>query len=692
MSPRPGSKEKPPASPDSFAKPSTYLEAQARAGGRFRLVTDFAPQGDQAQAIERLVAGLQDGRTDQVLLGVTGSGKTFTVAKTIEAVNRPTLVLSHNKTLAAQLYQEFRSFFPENAVEYFVSYYDYYQPEAYVPQTDTYIEKDASRNDEIDKLRLAASKALFERRDVIVVSSVSCIYGLGAPETYYDMLAYLEVGDAQGMPALLARLVEMQYERTSMDLTRGTFRVRGDVLEIQPAYEDTAVRVEFFGDEIEKISRTDPLRGTPLQRLQRLALYPRTFYATPRETMERAIGSIRLELDARMAELTAANRLLEAQRLHQRTMFDLEMMKELGFCNGIENYSRHLSGRAPGEPPPTLLDYFPKDFLLVVDESHVTLPQVRGMFHGDRSRKQVLVDYGFRLPSALDNRPLTYDEFRARLNQVINVSATPGHEELGRVGGEIVEQVIRPTGLLDPEIAVRPVKGQVDDLLAVVREATAAGERVLVTTLTKRMAEELTNYFSEVGVRCRYLHSDIETLDRVTILSDFRRGVFDCLIGINLLREGLDLPEVAVVAILDADKEGFLRSETSLIQTAGRAARNLRGRVLFYADAMTDSMRRAIEETARRRGIQEAYNLEHGIVPASIIKEIGSPLVRMANLDYYEIPTKVSKADLPDAESLHRRIADLEKKMRAAAKELDFETAAAIRDEIRGLRELEIFR
>jgi excinuclease ABC subunit B len=692
VSPRPGSKEKPPASSESFTKPATYLDAQARAGGRFQLVTDFAPQGDQAQAIDRLVAGLNEGRPDQVLLGVTGSGKTFTIAKAIEAVNRPTLVLSHNKTLAAQLYQEFRGFFPTNAVEYFVSYYDYYQPEAYVPQTDTYIEKDASRNDEIDKLRLAASKALIERRDVIVVASVSCIYGLGAPETYYDMLAYLEVGDAQGMPALLARLVEMQYERTSLDLTRGTFRVRGDVLEIQPAYEDTAVRVEFFGDEIEKITRTDPLRGTPLQRLERLALFPRTFYATPRETMERAIGSIRVELDARRAELTAAGRLLEAQRLHQRTMFDLEMMKELGFCNGIENYSRHLSGRAPGEPPPTLLDYFPKDFLLVVDESHVTLPQVRGMFFGDRSRKQVLVDYGFRLPSALDNRPLTYDEFRERIHQVIAVSATPAAEELERAGGEIVEQVIRPTGLLDPEITVRPVKGQVDDLLAVVREAAATGERVLVTTLTKRMAEELTNYFAEVGVRVRYLHSDIETLDRVTILSDFRRGVFDCLIGINLLREGLDLPEVAVVAILDADKEGFLRSETSLIQTAGRAARNLRGRVIFYADAMTDSMKRAIEETARRRGIQEAYNLEHGVVPASIIKEIGSPLVRMANLDYYDVPTKVSRAELPDAESLRRRIADLEKKMKAAAKELDFETAAAIRDEIRSLREMEIFR
>ena len=692
MSPRPGSKEKPPAGPESFAKPASYLDAQARAGGRFRLVTDFSPQGDQATAIEKLANGLREGRPDQVLLGVTGSGKTFSIAKVIEAVNRPTLVLSHNKTLAAQLYQEFRGFFPENAVEYFVSYYDYYQPEAYVPQTDTYIEKETSRNEEIDKLRLAASKALFERRDVIVVASVSCIYGLGAPDQYYEMLAYLEVGDAQGMRALLARLVEMQYERTSLDLVRGTFRVRGDVLEIQPAYEDTAVRVEFFGDEIEKITRTDPIRGTPLQRLQRLALYPRTFYATPRETLERAIASIRVELDQRLAELTEAGRLLEAQRLHQRTMFDLEMMKELGYCNGIENYSRHLSGRLPGQPPPTLLDYFPKDFLLVVDESHVTLPQVRGMFHGDRSRKQVLVDYGFRLPSALDNRPLTYDEFRGRIHQVIAVSATPGPEELERAGGEIVEQVIRPTGLLDPEIEVRPVKGQVDDLLAVVREAAGRSERVLVTTLTKRMAEELTNYFSEVGVRCRYLHSDIETLDRVAILADFRRGTFDCLIGINLLREGLDLPEVAVVAILDADKEGFLRSETSLIQTAGRAARNLRGRVIFYADATTDSMRRAIQETARRRSIQESYNAEHGIVPASIIKQINSPLVRMANLDYYEVPLPGSREELPDAESLRKRIGELENQMKAAAKQLDFEKAAALRDEIRGLRELEIFR
>ncbi len=673
-------------------KPASYAEAQARASGRFRLVTDFTPQGDQAAAIDKLVAGLGEGRRDQVLLGVTGSGKTFTIAKVIETINRPTLVLSHNKTLAAQLYQEFRSFFPENSVEYFVSYYDYYQPEAYIPQSDTYIEKETSRNEEIDKLRLAASKALFERRDVIVVASVSCIYGLGAPDSYYDMLAYLEVGDAQGMPALLARLVEMQYERTNLDLARGNFRVRGDVLEIQPAYEDTAVRVEFFGDEIEKITKTDPIRGTPLQRVERLALFPRTFYATPRETLERAIGSIRVELDERLAELSGAGRLLEAQRLHQRTMFDLEMMKELGYCNGIENYSRHLSGRAAGEPPPTLLDYFPKDFLLVVDESHVTLPQVRGMYHGDRSRKQVLVEYGFRLPSALDNRPLTAEEFRERIHQVIAVSATPGPEELGRTGGEVVEQVIRPTGLIDPSIEVRPVKGQVDDLLAVVRDTAAAGDRVLVTTLTKRMAEELTNYFSEVGVRCRYLHSDIEVLDRVNILSDFRRGVFDCLIGINLLREGLDLPEVAVVAILDADKEGFLRSATSLIQTAGRAARNLRGRVLFYADAMTDSMRHAMEETRRRRKIQEAYNIEHGIVPASIVKQVNSPLVRMANLDYYELEPKAMRPDLPDAASLRKRIADLEKQMKSAARDLDFEKAAALRDEIRGLRELEIFR
>ena len=692
MSPRPGRDPKPPRAGADTARPDSWLEAQARAGGRFQLETDFTPQGDQEQAIAKLVAGLNEGRRDQVLLGVTGSGKTFTMAKVIETVNRPTLVLSHNKTLAAQLYQEFRTFFPGNAVEYFVSYYDYYQPEAYIPQSDTYIEKETSRNEEIDKLRLSASKALFERRDVIVVASVSCIYGLGSPESYYDMLAYVEVGDRAGMRALLSQLVEMQYERTNLDLSRGTFRVRGDVLEIHPAYEDVAVRIEYFGDEVEKITRTDPLRGTALQKVDRLALYPRTFYATPRETLERAISSIRIELEARLAELTAAGRLLEAQRLHQRTMFDLEMIKELGYCNGIENYSRHLSGRRAGEPPPTLVDYFPRDFLLVVDESHVTLPQVRGMYHGDRSRKEVLVEYGFRLPSALDNRPLTYEEFETRVHQIVYVSATPGPEELKKTGGEVVEQVIRPTGLLDPRIEVRPVKGQVDDLLAVVREAAAKSQRVLVTTLTKRMAEELTNYFSEVGVRCRYLHSDIETLDRVAILTDFRRGIFDCLIGINLLREGLDLPEVAVVAILDADKEGFLRSETSLIQTAGRAARNLEGRVYFYADVETRSMRRAMDETLRRRKTQEAHNVLHGIEPASIIKEVNSPLVRMASLDYYDVTSPISRPDLPDGPSIAKRIAELEKSMKAAAKELDFERAAEVRDELRGLRELQIFR
>jgi excinuclease ABC subunit B len=691
VSPRPGPKEKS-KHPGPPTKPASYKEAQAGAGGRFRLETDFSPQGDQPQAIEKLAAGIEEGRRHQVLLGVTGSGKTFTVARVIEDVNRPTLVLSHNKTLAAQLYQEFRSFFPSNAVEYFVSYYDYYQPEAYIPQSDTYIEKETSRNEEIDKLRLSASKALFERRDVIVVASVSCIYGLGSPESYYDMLAYLQVGDRSGMPALLSQLVEMQYERTNLDLARGTFRVRGDVLEIHPAYEDMAVRVEFFGDEIEKITRTDPLRGTALERLERVALYPRTFFATPRETLERAIGTIHVELDERLAELTAAGKLLEAQRLHQRTMFDLEMIKELGYCNGIENYSRHLSGRRPGEPPPTLIDYFPRDFLLVVDESHVTLPQVRGMYHGDRSRKEILVEYGFRLPSALDNRPLTYEEFEARLNQVLYVSATPAPEELEKVGGEYVEQILRPTGLVDPVIEVRPVRGQVDDLLAVVRETAARGERTLVTTLTKRMAEELTTYFSEIGVRCRYLHSDIETLDRVAILTDFRRGVFDCLIGINLLREGLDLPEVAVVAILDADKEGFLRSGTSLIQTAGRAARNLHGRVLFYADAVTDSMSRAIDETRRRREIQEAFNREHGIEPATIVKQINSPLVRLSSLDYHDSLNAPPPPDLPDSESVRRRIAELEKAMKAAAKELDFERAAKLRDELRGLRELQIFR
>jgi excinuclease ABC subunit B len=687
----PGGATLPPSPSREIPRP-TLAESRARAGGIFRVVSDFTPQGDQPAAIEALVSGLRSARRDQVLLGVTGSGKTFTMAKVIEAVNRPTLVLSHNKTLAAQLYQEFKGFFPESSVEYFVSYYDYYQPEAYVPQTDTYIEKETSRNEEIDKLRLSASKALFERRDVIVVASVSCIYGLGSPESYYDMLAFLEVGESPGIPALLKRLVEMQYERSNADLARGMFRVRGDVVEVVPAYEDTAVRVEFFGNDIEKISRIDPLRGTVLARVPRLAIYPRTFYATPKKILELAIADIQIELEERLAQLNAENKKLEAQRLHQRTMFDIEMIRELGFCNGIENYSRHLSRRLPGQPPPTLLDYFPEDFLLVVDESHVSIPQVRGMYFGDRSRKQTLVDFGFRLPSALDNRPLTFEEFNERIGQTIFVSATPGPYELERTGGEVVEQLIRPTGLPDPEIEVRPVRGQVDDLLGLVHAAAQKGERVMVTTLTKRMAEDLTNYFTELGVRCRYLHSDIETLERVRLIGEFRKGTFDCLIGINLLREGLDIPEVAVVAILDADKEGFLRSATSLIQTSGRAARNLSGRVIFYADAVTDSMRRAMEETKRRRATQIAYNLEHGIEPASIIKKLNSPLLGLSNLDYLEPMQIRERPDPARGESLAKRAAALEKEMRAAARELDFEHAAKLRDEIKAIRELEIFR
>jgi excinuclease ABC subunit B len=683
---------RPAAPPRPLAKPATFAESRRKATGTFRLRSDFTPQGDQPAAIAALTAGLAQERRDQVLLGVTGSGKTFTMAKVIEAVNRPTLVLSHNKTLAAQLYQEFRGFFPENAVEYFVSYYDYYQPEAYVPQSDTYIEKETSRNEEIDKLRLSASKALFERRDVIVVASVSCIYGLGSPESYYDMLAFLEVGDASGIPALLRRLVEMQYERSGGDLARGAFRVRGDVVEILPAYEEIGVRVEYFGDQIEKISRIDPLRGTVLQTLPRLAIYPRTFYVTPREILELAIRDIEVELAGRLSELESQNRLLEAQRLRQRTMFDIEMIRELGYCNGIENYSRHLSRRQPGAPPPTLIDYFPKDFLLFVDESHVTIPQVRGMYFGDRSRKETLVEYGFRLPSALDNRPLTFEEFRERVGQMICVSATPSAYELERAGGEVAEQLIRPTGLLDPEIEIRPVQGQVDDLLAVVREAAAANDRVMVTTLTKRMAEELTEYFTELGVRCRYLHSDIETLERVAIIGDFRRGVFDCLIGINLLREGLDIPEVAVVAVLDADKEGFLRSETSLIQTAGRAARNLRGRVIFYADAVTQSMQKAMDETRRRRVIQGRFNQEHGIEPASILKKLNSPLLAFSGLDYLEPASLPARGEPVDPRTLEKRAASLEKEMREAARELDFERAAKLRDEVQKLREMRILR
>jgi len=660
----------------------------------FKLLSSFQPQGDQPEAIRQLVEGTRAGVRDQVLLGVTGSGKTFSVAKVIEAINRPTLVLSHNKTLAAQLYQEFKNFFPENRVEYFVSYYDYYQPEAYIPQNDLYIEKEMTKNDEIDKLRLAATKALFERRDVIIVASVSCIYGIGDPELYYGMLLFFERGVEKPLTQYLRRLTEMQYERTPYDLGRGTFRVRGDILELWPAYEDDAIRVEFFGDEIDKISRIDPITGRTSGELDRVAIYPRTHYVTPRERLLVAMENIRKELDERVAELRSQDRLLEAQRLSQRTLFDLEMIAELGYCNGIENYSRHLSGRNPGEPPPTLIDYFPKDFLMIIDESHQTVPQVRGMWGGDRSRKLTLVEYGFRLPSAIDNRPLSFDEFQTKRDQVIYVSATPAPYELEMSGGLYAEQVIRPTGLLDPQIEIRPVKGQVDDLIGVIKERTAKNERVMVTTLTKRMAEDLSRYLLELGIKVNYLHSDVETLERIAVLRDFRLGLYDVLIGINLLREGLDVPEVSCVAILDADKEGFLRSTTSLIQTIGRAARNLNGLAVLYADKITDSLRNAIDETTRRRAIQQKYNEEHGIEPASIIKAIDSDLVKMANLDYVDFGvslTKKTKLELAGEEDLDKSIARLTKEMKEAAKNLDFEKAAELRDRLRELKELLIF-
>jgi excinuclease ABC subunit B len=664
--------------------------------GNFELVSPFTPQGDQPTAIEELVAGVRRGDPEQVLLGVTGSGKTYSIAKVIEAVNRPTLVLSHNKILAAQLFQEFRSFFPHNAVEYFVSYYDYYQPEAYVPQTDTYIEKETTINEEIERLRLRATKALFERRDVVIIASVSCIYGLGSPEAFFGMLQFFERGapqrPGQGLDAVLRRLVEMQYQRTQLDLFHGAFRVRGDVLEILPAYEELGIRVEYFGDEIERLTRFDVLRGDTVAEIDRLALYPKTHYVTPRERLVKAIETIQVELGERLAVLEAEGKLLERQRLEQRTRFDLEMLREIGYCHGIENYSRHLSGRAAGEPPPTLFDYFPNDMLLVVDESHQTIPQVRGMYHGDRSRKQTLVDFGFRLPSALDNRPLNFDEFDARVGQRIYVSATPAAWELQQTGGVVAEQLIRPTGLLDPQIYVRPAKGQVDDLVGEIRDTVARQERVLVTTLTKRMAEELTQYLAELGIRVRYLHSDVETLERVEIVTALRRGEFDVLVGINLLREGLDLPEVSLVAILDADKEGFLRSGTSLIQTSGRAARNLNGRVIFYADAMTDSMARALDETERRRRKQADYNQLMGIEPRSILKDIHSPLVQMSNLDYYPVgPTRLSELAEGGEAPLSERIARVEKEMRAAAKRLEFEEAAELRDKLKELREIQIY-
>jgi len=657
----------------------------------FRLASQFKPSTDQARAIEELTGGLRAGRRDQVLLGVTGSGKTFTMAKVIETMNRPTLVLSHNKTLAAQLYQEFKNFFPENAVEYFVSYYDYYQPEAYIAATDTYIEKEALINDEIDRLRHSATRSLFERRDCIIVASVSCIYGLGSPEAYYGMLLMVSEGQKINRREILQKLVEIQYDRNDYDLARGTFRVRGDVIEIVPSYEDYGVRIELFGDEIEAIYQFDPVTGEILKKHQRLPIYPKSHYVIPRKRWELAVKSIREELEQHRNQLQQEGRLIEAQRVHQRTMFDLEMIKSVGYCRGIENYSRHLTGREPGEPPPTLLDYLPPDALIFIDESHVTVPQLHGMYEGDRSRKLNLVKYGFRLPSALDNRPLNFQEYEARAPQTVFVSATPGPYELERSGGEIVEQIIRPTGLIDPEIEVRPVKGQIDDLLAEIRERAAKKERILVTTLTKRMAEELTEYYTEVGVAVRYLHSEVETLDRVKILKDLRLGRFDVLIGINLLREGLDLPEVSLVAILDADKEGYLRSATSLIQTSGRAARNLNGKVIMYADVMTKSMAKAIEETLRRREIQMTYNIDNGITPQSILKPIDAQLLEMTRLDYYEVPIVAEEVEkYASVDQLEKEIQDLEAKMKKAAQRFEFEKAAEYRDRIKELKKLEM--
>jgi excinuclease ABC subunit B len=666
------------------------IGGRMRREGSFRVQADFEPEGDQPQAIAALAASVQRGEPHQVLLGVTGSGKTFTVSHVIASVNKPTLVIAPNKTLAAQLYAEFRALFPENAVRYFVSYYDYYQPEAYVPSTDTYIEKDASINDEIDKMRHAATKALLERNDVVVVASVSCIYGLGSPASYFDMLVLLERAGTVERDAMLRKLVDMQYRRSDYDFHRGTFRVRGDVVEIFPAYEEAkALRVELFGDTVESLAEIDPLRGKVLRRLERVAIYPASHYVAGEEVMKRAVASIRAELEQRLAVLRREHKLLEAQRLEQRTRYDLELLAEMGFCPGIENYSRHLDGRAPGEPPYTLLDYFPEDFLLVVDESHVTVPQVGGMYRGDRSRKETLVDFGFRLPSALDNRPLNFEEFTRHVRQAIYVSATPGEWELKQARGRVVEQLIRPTGLTDPEVIVRPARHQVDDLLDEMRRRIAAGERVLVTTLTKKMAEDLTDYLQEVGIRVRYIHSDVETIERVDIIRDLRRGEFDVLVGINLLREGLDLPEVSLVAILDADKEGYLRSERSLIQTIGRAARNVHGTVLMYADTVTDSMRRAIDETNRRRAVQQEYNEEHGITPQTIQKAIAEPLAAVCEADYLTVPLVRETADdgeeVLDPAALAERVAALRKEMREAAKQLEFERAAEIRDRIRTL-------
>ncbi len=659
----------------------------------FKLKSAYQPRGDQPAAIDQLLQGVEAGDKHQVLLGVTGSGKTFSMAKVMEAAQRPSLVLAHNKTLAAQLFHEFKSFFPENAVEYFVSYYDFYQPEAYVPSADVYIEKESTINDELDKLRMSATRSLFERRDVVIVASVSCIYGIGSPEAYYGMLVMLEKGHHTSREALLRRFVDVQYER-SEDLHRGTFRVRGDILEIYPTYEDNAYRIEMWGDQIDKLRQIDPLTGevrSGQQELTRVPIYPRTHYVMPQEQRERAIVTIQEELEWWKKELEKQGKFVEAQRLTQRTLFDIEMMRTIGYCHGIENYSRHLSGRLPGEAPPTLLDYVPQDYLLFIDESHQTVPQVRGMYHGDRARKETLVNYGFRLPSALDNRPLNFEEFENRTNQIIYVSATPGPYELTKSGGIFVEQVIRPTGLVDPEVEIRPVKGQVDDLLEEIRIRAEKNERVLVTTLTKRMAEDLSEYFTEVGVRCRYLHSEVETLDRIKILRDLRRGEFDVLIGINLLREGLDLPEVSLVAVLDADKEGFLRSTTSLVQTIGRCARHIEGRAILYADTRTRSMNEAIAETNRRREKQVTYNRENNITPQSIVKGVDMELAKIVEADYVSIPLEAAEVDAAVASARSEAdvaalLAKLEAQMREAAKKFEFERAAQLRDRIRSIK------
>ena len=653
---------------------------------RFTLVSDFDLRGDQVRAVPELVEGLNRGDSHQVLLGVTGSGKTFTMAQVLAQVNRPTLVMAHNKTLAAQLYQEFKRFFPENAVEYFVSYYDYYQPEAYVPATDSYIEKEATINDEIDRMRLSATRSLFERRDVIIVASVSCIYGLGSPEAYYGMLLPLEVGQRIDRDQILRKLVEIQYERNDTEFGRGTFRVRGDIVEVVPSYEEHALRIGLFGDEVDELAWFDALTGKVIRRLDKIAVYPKSHFVTSRDRTKQAVESIKQELEWYRGVLESEGKLLEAQRLHQRTMFDLEMIREIGYCHGIENYSRHLTGRAPNEPPPTLLDYLPDDALVIVDESHQTVPQVRGMYAGDRSRKEVLVAYGFRLPSALDNRPLNFEEWEQRVRQIVFVSATPGPYELVKAKGIVVEQVIRPTGLTDPPIEVRPVRGQVDDLLQEIRQRAALRQRVLVTTLTKRMAEDLTTYYQELGVKVRYLHSDVDTLERIEILRDLRRGVFDVLVGINLLREGLDLPEVSLVAILDADKEGFLRSSGALIQTSGRAARNLDGRVIMYADTVTASMKSAIDETERRRALQGAYNAEHNITPESIVRHIDEVFSSVYERDYSTPALRDAKEPFRTQAELDAEIARLEREMKSAAANLDFERAASVRDRLKTLR------